>query len=91
MLLYVTMALCTPWIIYFWVCILALCVSPFLFNPPLRISSSIIGKIPAPTPPVDLLTILKRVPEMDVAERLPFTQQFVDRVLSLVKDKDYRA
>jgi 1,3-beta-glucan synthase len=33
MLLYVTFTLWTPWIIYFWVSILALCVSPFLFNP----------------------------------------------------------
>ena len=33
MLLYVTMTLWIPWIIYFWVSILALCVSPFLFNP----------------------------------------------------------
>ena len=33
MLLYVTMTLWTPWIIYFWVSILAFCVSPFLFNP----------------------------------------------------------
>ena len=33
MLLYVTMTLWTPWIIYFWVSILSLCVSPFLFNP----------------------------------------------------------
>ncbi|KAJ3771798.1 1,3-beta-glucan synthase [Lentinula raphanica] len=33
MLLYVTLTLWTPWIIYFWVSIIALCVSPFLFNP----------------------------------------------------------
>jgi 1,3-beta-glucan synthase len=33
MLLYVTMTLWTGWVIYFWVSILALCVSPFLFNP----------------------------------------------------------
>jgi len=33
MLLYVTMTLWTVWIIYFWVTILALCGSPFLFNP----------------------------------------------------------
>jgi 1,3-beta-glucan synthase len=33
MLLYVTMTLWTPWIIYFWVSILALRVSPFLFDP----------------------------------------------------------
>lgn len=32
-LLYVTMALWTPYLIYFWVSILALCVAPFLFNP----------------------------------------------------------
>jgi 1,3-beta-glucan synthase len=33
MLLYVTLTLWTPWVIYFWVSIIALCVSPFLFNP----------------------------------------------------------
>lgn len=32
-LLYVTMALWTPYLIYFWISILALCVAPFLFNP----------------------------------------------------------
>ncbi|KAF9011974.1 1,3-beta-glucan synthase [Cyathus striatus] len=33
MLLYVTLTLWTPYLIYFWVSILALCVAPFLFNP----------------------------------------------------------
>lgn len=33
MLLYVTMAWWTPYLIYFWISILALCVAPFLFNP----------------------------------------------------------
>lgn len=33
MLLYVTMALWIPHLIYFWVTTLALCLSPFLFNP----------------------------------------------------------
>ena len=33
MLLYVTMSWWTPYIIYFWISILALCVAPFLFNP----------------------------------------------------------
>ncbi|KAF5365320.1 hypothetical protein D9758_005437 [Tetrapyrgos nigripes] len=33
MLLYVTLTLFTPWIIYFWVSIVSLCVAPFLFNP----------------------------------------------------------
>ncbi|THU88102.1 1,3-beta-glucan synthase [Dendrothele bispora CBS 962.96] len=33
MLLYVTLTLFTPWIIYFWISIIALCVAPFLFNP----------------------------------------------------------
>lgn len=33
MLLYVTMSWWTPYIIYFWVSILALCIAPFLFNP----------------------------------------------------------
>ncbi|KII91785.1 glycosyltransferase family 48 protein [Plicaturopsis crispa FD-325 SS-3] len=33
MLLYVTMALWTPYLIYFWISILALCIAPFLFNP----------------------------------------------------------
>ncbi|KZV72587.1 glycosyltransferase family 48 protein [Peniophora sp. CONT] len=33
MLLYVTLSYWTPYIIYFWVSILALCVAPFLFNP----------------------------------------------------------
>ena len=33
MLLYVTLTIWTGWITYFWVSILALCVSPFLFNP----------------------------------------------------------
>jgi len=33
MLLYVTLTLWTPWLIYFWVSILSLCMAPFLFNP----------------------------------------------------------
>ncbi|KAG9313769.1 1,3-beta-glucan synthase component FKS1 [Chiua virens] len=33
MLLYVTMAWWTPYLIYFWISILALCVAPFLYNP----------------------------------------------------------
>ena len=33
MLLYVTLTLWTPWLIYFWVSILSLCIAPFLFNP----------------------------------------------------------
>ncbi|KAK7062827.1 1,3-beta-D-glucan synthase [Paramarasmius palmivorus] len=33
MLLYVTLTLWTPWIIYFWVSIISLCIAPFLFNP----------------------------------------------------------
>ena len=33
MLLYVTMTLWTPWLIYFWISILSLCIAPFLFNP----------------------------------------------------------
>ncbi|KAI6096184.1 glycosyltransferase family 48 protein [Pisolithus croceorrhizus] len=32
-LLYVTIAMWTPYLIYFWFSILALCVAPFLFNP----------------------------------------------------------
>jgi 1,3-beta-glucan synthase len=33
MLLYVTLAFWTPWLLYFWISILALCIAPFLFNP----------------------------------------------------------
>ncbi|KAG7451544.1 1,3-beta-glucan synthase [Guyanagaster necrorhizus] len=33
MLLYVTLSLWTPFLIYFWISIVALCVAPFLFNP----------------------------------------------------------
>ncbi|EPQ51775.1 1,3-beta-glucan synthase [Gloeophyllum trabeum ATCC 11539] len=33
MLLYVTMSLWTPFLIYFWISTLALCIAPFLFNP----------------------------------------------------------
>jgi len=33
MLLYVTLTLWTPYLIYFWVSILALCLAPFWFNP----------------------------------------------------------
>lgn len=33
MLLYVTLSFWTPYLIYFWVSILALCIAPFLFNP----------------------------------------------------------
>ena len=32
-LLYVTMAMWTPYLSYFWFSILALCIAPFLFNP----------------------------------------------------------
>ncbi|KAI9788617.1 MAG: 1,3-beta-D-glucan synthase [Peltula sp. TS41687] len=33
MLLFATMTVWTAWLIYFWVSLLALCVSPFLYNP----------------------------------------------------------
>ena len=33
MLLYVTIALWIPHVIYFWVTTLALCLAPFIFNP----------------------------------------------------------
>ncbi|KAF6751110.1 1,3-beta-glucan synthase [Ephemerocybe angulata] len=33
MLLYVTLTLWTPYLLYFWISILALCIAPFLFNP----------------------------------------------------------
>jgi 1,3-beta-glucan synthase len=33
MLLYVTLTLWTPYLVYFWITILFLCISPFLFNP----------------------------------------------------------
>ena len=33
MLLYVTLTFWTPYLIYFWVSILALCIAPFWFNP----------------------------------------------------------
>ncbi|KAI0767675.1 1,3-beta-glucan synthase [Fomes fomentarius] len=33
MLLYVTLTIWTGWVTYFWVSILAMCVSPFIFNP----------------------------------------------------------
>ena len=40
-------------------------------------------------PPTDCLTVLKRVLEMDVTGQLSFAQQFVDRILSLIKNDDY--
>ncbi|KAK6996025.1 putative 1,3-beta-D-glucan synthase subunit [Favolaschia claudopus] len=33
MLLYVTLSFWTPYLIYFWISIVALCIAPFLFNP----------------------------------------------------------
>ncbi|KAJ7248158.1 1,3-beta-glucan synthase [Mycena haematopus] len=33
MLLYVTLSMWTPFLIYFWISILSLCIAPFLFNP----------------------------------------------------------
>ena len=33
MLFYVTLSFWTPYLIYFWISILALCIAPFLFNP----------------------------------------------------------
>lgn len=33
MLLYITMALWIPYLIYFWISVLALCIAPFIFNP----------------------------------------------------------
>ncbi|KAJ7757160.1 1,3-beta-glucan synthase, partial [Mycena metata] len=33
MLLYVTLSMWTPYLIYFWISILSLCIAPFLFNP----------------------------------------------------------
>ncbi|KAG8850376.1 1,3-beta-D-glucan synthase [Tulasnella sp. 330] len=32
-LLYITMSMWTPYLIYFWASVLALCIAPFLFNP----------------------------------------------------------
>jgi 1,3-beta-glucan synthase len=33
LLLYITMTIWTPFLIYFWISVMALCISPFLFNP----------------------------------------------------------
>ena len=33
MLLYVTMSIWTPYLLYFWITVLALCIAPFVFNP----------------------------------------------------------
>ncbi|KAJ7628707.1 1,3-beta-glucan synthase [Roridomyces roridus] len=33
MLLYVTLAMWTPYLIYFWISIFSLCIAPFIFNP----------------------------------------------------------
>ncbi|KAJ7481764.1 1,3-beta-glucan synthase [Mycena latifolia] len=33
MLLYVTLTMWTPYLVYFWISILSLCIAPFLFNP----------------------------------------------------------
>ncbi|KAJ7507394.1 1,3-beta-glucan synthase [Mycena galericulata] len=33
MLLYVTLSMWTPYLIYFWISILSLCIAPFIFNP----------------------------------------------------------
>ena len=33
MLLFATLTIWTPWMIYFWISLLALCICPFLFNP----------------------------------------------------------
>jgi len=33
MLLYVTLTIWTPYLIYFWISIISLCIAPFLFNP----------------------------------------------------------
>src|SRR6266404_3305414 len=33
MLLYVTMTLTTPYLVYFWISVAALCIAPFVFNP----------------------------------------------------------
>ena len=32
-LLYATMSIWTPFLIYFWVSVLSLCIAPFVFNP----------------------------------------------------------
>jgi hypothetical protein len=61
---------------------------PLRFPVPVR-SSSITGNVLFSMPPTDCLTVLKRVPEMDVTRQLSFAQQFVDRVLPLVKNDDY--
>ena len=56
----------------------------------LRVSSSITGKITVLIPQKDCLTTLKRVPGVDIAGQLSFTQQFVDRILLCVKNYDHR-
>lgn len=33
MLTYISLTLWTPWLIYFWVSVLSLCIAPFVFNP----------------------------------------------------------
>jgi hypothetical protein len=86
------LTLWTPCITYFWISILALCAPhsySILMDSRLWVPSLITGNVLFSMPSTDCLTVLKRVPEMNVAGQLSFTQQFVYRVLSSVKDDGY--
>lgn len=93
MLLYVTMAWWTPYLIYFWISILALCVAPFLFNPHQFVFSDFIidyryGHVCVF--PLALIHVsFQGILAVDVPWKLALTQQLLDRVLPTVTNDDY--
>ena len=93
MLLYVTMSWWTPYLIYFWVSILALCVAPFLFNPHQFVFSDFIidyryGHTCVFQPALIHLSF-QGILTVDVAWKLAVAQQFLDWVLSTVANNDH--
>jgi hypothetical protein len=93
MLLYVTMAWWTPYLIYFWISILALCIAPFLFNPHQFVFSDFIIDYRYDHVCVFQLAFIhvafQGILAVDVPWKLALTQQLLDRVLSAVTNDDY--
>jgi 1,3-beta-glucan synthase len=75
MLLYVTMTLHTPYLIYFWISVMALCIAPFVFNPhQFAFADFIIDyrqvSICIPDCCKSLIRTIQRISEMDVTRKL---------------------
>lgn len=93
MLLYVTMTIWTPFLIYFWISVAALCVAPFVFNP---------HQFSFPDFIIDYRWVywthifrfqtnvhMQGIFTLDVPWQFSLSQQFVDRLLPVISYHDH--